>query len=177
MSFSAQSEWLEPVTAGVPGSFKAREISSGRPVLVHLLARGDNRFRNLPSKRRAQVLSQGEYEGLEFVVLPEGVSFDEWVGSAHPDLLFQTGQWDITEIHRVAGGAIGGQRAGAGGQGATPPSSNEPGEFTRMFSAAPSEAPKEVQLSFRDEPTLVIPAAQPAAATPPTRPEEEPTQA
>ena len=118
MSFSAQYEWLEPVTARVPGSFKAREISSGRPVLVHLLARGDNRFRNLPSKRRAQVLSQGEYEGLEFVVLPEGVSFDEWVGSAHPDLLFQTGQWDITEIHRAAvGGAIGGQGPGAGGQG------------------------------------------------------------
>src|SRR5215831_2176269 len=111
MSFSAQYEWLEPVTAGVPGSLKAREISSGRPVLVHLLARGDDRFRNLPSKKRVQVMSQGEYEGLEFVVLPEGLSFDEWAGSVNPDLLFQTGQWDITEIHRAA---IWGQGPGAG---------------------------------------------------------------
>src|SRR5262245_56310262 len=126
MSFSAQYEWLEPVSAGIPGSFKAREISSGRPVLVHLLARGDNRFRNLPSKKRAQVLSQGEYEGLEFVVLPEGMNFDEWAGSANPDLLFQTGQWDITEIHRAA---IGGQGPGAGGQGATPPAWMEVGRF------------------------------------------------
>src|SRR5215471_3859557 len=113
MSFSAQYEWLEPVSTGISGSFKAREISSGRPVLVHLLARGDNRFRKLPSRKRAQVLNQGEYEGLEFVVLPEGVSFDEWAESANPDLLFQGGQWDITEIHRAA---VGGQGPGGGGR-------------------------------------------------------------
>jgi len=69
-----------------------REISSGRPVLLHLLAGGyapENQellraLGNLSSEQRGHVLDSGDHDGIPYVVtdtLPDNLSVRSWVAA------------------------------------------------------------------------------------------------
>src|SRR6516164_6308498 len=119
MSFYSQYELLEPVAGGAAKTFKARQVASGRFVMVHLLL-GESaplagRVAALPPEKRAQVLDQGTHEGTPYVVtapLPVGTNFEEWVGPAVPvaepkekDIGGRAGQWDVTRFRATLTGA------------------------------------------------------------------------
>src|SRR5690349_17108034 len=89
MSFYSQYELLEPIPGGTAKTFKARQLASGRFVMVHLLvgpaAVLDSRIDALGTEKKALVLDRGSNDGTPYVVtspLPAGVNFDEWVGPA-----------------------------------------------------------------------------------------------
>jgi len=150
-----------------------REISSGRPVLLHLLAGGyapENQellraLGNLSSEQRGHVLDSGDHDGIPYVVtdtLPDNLSVRSW----------------------VAAGAVAQppQSSESPAQAAAPYA--EPGEFTRLFQAVekpPERASvavpvKPAPVGTRSEPPaeqgigeftrlLRTPAAEPKAAT------------
>lgn len=128
----------------IPGT----DVSSGRPVTVHLLlARQDNELdellrdiAGLSPERRRQVLDQGDYEGIPYVVtypLPDDASLRAWIST--PEVQRPT------QVLRPAGYK-------------TP----EPGEFTRLFQAR----------SF--EPLLPASAKNEAPASAPSEGEQKP---
>src|ERR1043165_9500463 len=89
MSFYSQYELLEPIPGGTARTFKARQLASGRFVMVHLLvgtaAVLDRQIDGLAAEKKALVLDRGSNDGTPYVVtspLPAGISFDEWVGPA-----------------------------------------------------------------------------------------------
>ena len=89
MSFYSQYELLEPIPGGTARTFKARQLASGRFVMVHLLvgtaAVLDRQIDGLAAEKKALVLDRGSNDGTPYVVtspLPAGMSFDEWVGPA-----------------------------------------------------------------------------------------------
>jgi hypothetical protein len=107
-----------------------REISSARPVLLHLLAGGyapENQellraLGNLSSGQRGHVLDSGDHDGIPYVVtdtLPGNLSLRSWVAAA---VVAQPPQ--SSESAAPAGAPFAG-----------------PGEFTQLFQAA--EKPKE----------------------------------
>ena len=102
-------------------SITGTEVSSGRPVTVHLLLEGKSAetaelLRNisgLSGERRQQVLDQGDFGGIPYVVtypLPAGASLRAWISAPEAQR--------STQVLRPAGYK-------------TP----EPGEFTRLFQA------------------------------------------
>ena len=87
MSFYSQYELLEPIPGGIAKTFKARQLTTGRFVMVHLLvgeaAALEHRLNDLPAEKSDQILDRGENGGTPYVVttpLPAGVSFDTWLG-------------------------------------------------------------------------------------------------
>src|SRR6266545_8302459 len=91
MSFYSQYELLEPLPGKTVKSFKARDLTSGRFVMVHLLvgeaAALESHLETLPQDKRAQIVDRGSNEGTPYVVtapLPAGVSFEEWVSPPAP---------------------------------------------------------------------------------------------
>jgi hypothetical protein len=128
-----------------------REISSARPVLLHLLnggyaAENEELLRvlgNLPADRRGHVLDSGDHDGIPYVVtdtLPGNLSLRSWVAAAV-----------VAEPPQSIGSAA---------QAGTP--NVEPGEFTRLFQ--PGEKPP--QSAGAAAPLKPTPApARPAAAT------------
>jgi hypothetical protein len=129
-----------------------REISSARPVLVHLLAGGyapENQellraVGNLSADQRKHVLDTGDHDGIPYVVtdtLPDNLLLRSWVAAA------------IVEQPR--------QSREPSAQAGTPYA--EPGEFTRLFQGA-------------EKPPAPTRAAAPAKlADAPARPEEQDT--
>jgi len=119
MSFYSQYELLEPVPGGTVRTFKARQLASGRDVLVHLIVAGgeslDWQLAGLTPEKRAQILDSGIHEGTRYVVstaLPAGVKFEEWLAappvSAPPhieDVGSRVGKWDISRLHPATTGA------------------------------------------------------------------------
>src|SRR5437016_6217920 len=128
MSFLAQYELLELVSGGAVTTFKARERSSGREVMVHRVSGNDavqKQVLALPLEKRAQILGQGEDEGESYVVtaakLPGGVNFEAWLRGPTGT---GRGQWESPVAQNT-------------------PSREEPGEFTKMFQTPPADAPTE----------------------------------
>jgi hypothetical protein len=112
----------------IPGT----DVSSGRPVTVHLLLGGESvetieLLRNVSSlspERRQQILEEGNYEGIPYVVtypLPGNSSLRAWVSA--PEVQRPT------QVLRPAGYK-------------TP----EPGEFTRLFRARSFEPMPEADV-------------------------------
>src|SRR5438046_290605 len=112
MSFYSQYELLELVPGGTVRTFKARQIGSGRDVLVHLLVSGgealERQLENLIPEKRAQILDRGMHEGTPYVVstaLPAGVNFEEWLSGPLKDLGTRAGKWDITQMRAALAGS------------------------------------------------------------------------
>jgi hypothetical protein len=102
-------------------SITGTEVSSGRPVTVHLLLEGKSAetaelLRNiagLPPERRQQVLDEGNFDGIPYIVtypLPADPSLRAWISAPEAQR--------STQVLRPAGYK-----------------SPEPGEFTRLFQA------------------------------------------
>src|ERR1017187_2623898 len=139
MSLYKRYDLIEPIPGGAVKSFKARQISTGRDVRVHLLAGGDQalqrQVRAVAPEKRRRILEEGTHEGAPFVVTDElGATFEEWlntpvaVSPASADALTRAGQWQSMKI------ALPGT---AEPPKAPPPA--EPGLFTRM--SQPPQAP------------------------------------
>ena len=88
MNIYAKYELLELVPDPEIRSFHARELSSGRKVVMHLMVRGyttENnrilyRILHLPAESRQRIVEVGEYEGVPFVVTEElGIPLTEWL--------------------------------------------------------------------------------------------------
>jgi len=155
-----------------------REISSARPVLLHLLAGGyapENQellraLGNLSADQRGHVLESGDHDGIPYVVtdtLPDNVSLRSWVAAA---VVAQPPQSN-------------GSAAEAGAPNV------EPGEFTRLFQAVemPAPAPARPAAATQTLATapaepeigeftrlLRTPAAEPKAAAQSVAPQQEP---
>ena len=151
-----------------------REISSARPVLLHLLAGGyapENQellrvLGNLSADQRGHVLETGDHDGIPYVVtdtLPDNLSLRSWVAAA---VVAQPPQSSKPAAEAGAPGV-------------------EPGEFTRLFQAVekPKEnantaspvnpAPAEPEIGEFTR-LLRTPAAEPKAAAPSVAPQQEP---
>src|SRR5689334_24657735 len=92
MSFYSTYELMELVKDDGIKSFRAREIATGRDVLVHLFSNPDSletqfsiqKIRNLTPEARALVIVEGQHEGTPYVVtsgLPGNVGFRDWLVS------------------------------------------------------------------------------------------------
>lgn len=157
-----------------------REISSGRDVLVHLLAAGytpENRevlaaIDRLPGEYRLRVLDKGDHEGIPYLVtevLPANLKLREWLAKAQSAVPApkpaaspgRSGAWRIqadTEATRQTTGMA-----------------PEPGEFTRMFQAVkePEQGrptvpkPDDLPVVAMPTPTLGQPVVQTPAAPEP----------
>ena len=90
-------------------SFEAREIATGRPVLVHLFADRTSplnrallaKFDVLPASERSRIIDRGEHEGGVYIVtdrLAEYPGLHEWLRAKHADRakpLDHGGAWQI----------------------------------------------------------------------------------
>src|ERR1035437_1487987 len=90
-------------------SFEAREIATGRPVLVHLFADRTSplnrallaKFDVLPASERSRIIDRGEHEGGVYIVtdrLAEYPGLHEWLRGKHADRakpLDHGGAWQI----------------------------------------------------------------------------------
>src|SRR5580692_3659337 len=152
MDFYQKYVLIDPLAGEGSKSFRARQISTGREVTVHLLTGGKTpenealltRLRTLPEGSLRKLIEVGDNEGTTFVATegPPFLHLAEWLAeqerAAHsPETLKYTraGTWRIPEVP------------------ATPPPppapvipppapSSGPGEFTRMFQAGGAPAPQ-----------------------------------
>jgi len=144
------------------------EISSKRPVLVHLLAAGytpENRellriIIELSAENQRRVLETGDHDGIPYVVtdiLPESLSLRNWVtagAAAKPE------PGEFTRMFQAAAKpAQAKSEAGAG--------ESEPGEFTRLFrspsgAATATPEPRPVAETLATPPAPEAPPAAPA---------------
>ena len=82
-------------------SFEAREIATGRPVLVHFLPLDSallKRVVALPDSERGRVIDRGEEAGEVYLVtdrLAEFPGLSEWLHQGAPKTLSQGGAWQI----------------------------------------------------------------------------------
>ena len=131
-----------------------REITTGRAVLVHLMAAGytpENQellksIDRLSAEDRKLILESGDHEGIPFVVtemLPRDQALREWVTAVltapsppvTTERLSQGGVWKVP-IAREANP----QNAPPAAPPPPVAAGSEPGEFTRLFQSAPSPA-------------------------------------
>jgi hypothetical protein len=131
------------------------EISSGRPVTIHLLLERQSAetagllrdIAGLSSDRRQHILDQGDFEGIPYVItypLPANISLRAWASTPEPQR--------SNEVLRPAGYK-------------TP----EPGEFTRLFQA------RSFEPLLQTSGTSSGPSSAPATpASPPAEPAPKP---
>ena len=93
-------------------SFEAREIATGRPVLVHLFADRTSplnrallaKMETLPPQERARIIDRGEHEGGVYIVtdrLAEYPGLREWLSQKDPDRakdLSVAGAWQVPKL-------------------------------------------------------------------------------
>jgi hypothetical protein len=137
-----------------------KELSSGRAVLVHLLAEGytpENRtvlatIDQLPAEYQLRVLDKGDHDGIPYVVtevLPPNLNLREWVAAAMaaPRPATNPGR---SGVWRIPADTDAPRRS------ATP--ATEPGEFTRLFQAVKEPEPVRHSPPRPDDlPTMAMP--------------------
>jgi hypothetical protein len=144
-------ELLEVVTEEEPCTFRARQVSSGRTVLLHRLSGGGpypdqiglirtvvQYLRKASSSNRRLVLDMAEHEGAVYLIteaLPGFRTFSQWLAS---ELKGQeeapTGSLEVTAWTSAPPPEEGGGKGPTQRSDTKSSSSNqEPGEFTRMF--------------------------------------------
>jgi hypothetical protein len=130
-----------------------REITTGRAVLVHLMAAGytpENQellqsIDHMSAEDRKLILESGDHEGIPYVVtemLPRDQALREWVAASlttpsppvTTERLSQGGVWKVP-IAREAN-----PRSAPPAAPPPPAAGSEPGEFTRLFQSAQSPA-------------------------------------
>lgn len=174
MVFHEKYELLALRSGGQEITLPAKEISSGRDVLVHLLSGGDTpdvrellaAIDKLPPEHRRTVLDQGDHDGIPYVVtevLPQNLNLREWMAMAKaspapPASPAKSGVWKVP----------------AAGE-APPAGTPELGEFTRLFQSMKPEEARRPPQSPEETPTLTM--AIPTRKEPPPAPKAEPTAA
>ncbi|HEY1341612.1 MAG TPA: hypothetical protein VGF59_29075, partial [Bryobacteraceae bacterium] len=154
MDFYQKYELIDALPVeGPTKTFRARQISTGRNVAVHLLLGGRTpqneallaRLRAIPPASMAKLLEVGENEGTTYVVtvappyegLPEWLTDQERAAAAVSDKEFtRVGTWKVPAMQP---GGPPPAPAPAPPTAAAPPAA-EPGEFTRMFQAGAKPA-------------------------------------
>src|SRR6266487_3807296 len=91
MSFFQKYELIEPVPGEGPKSFRARQLATGRDVVVHLMVGGRTpqndallaRLRALPKHSFSKLLEVGNNDGTPFVVIdaPPVQNLSDWLVS------------------------------------------------------------------------------------------------
>jgi hypothetical protein len=127
-------------------TFEAREIATGRPVLVHLFADPSaplnhvllEKIDALPQKEQARVIDRGEHEGGVYVVtdrLAEYGGLREWLALKPTKPLDAASEWRTMPVKA----SVDDQLANLFETGPVPqmPALEEPGEFTRQFAPVP----------------------------------------
>lgn len=159
MSFEQKFKLLEaiPDLNGTPDQeLLGREIATGRPVVVHLLARPTGpedeslvrHAKSLASEQKESVLEAGDFRGRPYVVtevLPGNVRLRKWIARtapppppAAPEPPAKAEPGEFTRLFQ-APAAPPPQPASA----AEPakPVRHEPGEFTKLFKAGSGSSP------------------------------------
>jgi hypothetical protein len=146
-------ELLEVLTEEEPSTFRARQVSSGRTVLLHRLSGGPSYpdqvglirtvvryLRRASTTSRRLVLDMVEYDGAMYLVtevLPGFRTLKQWLASE----LEGQEESPAGSLQVTASSSFPAPLGGAGESPMQPPetkphsSSEEPGEFTRMFQA------------------------------------------
>src|SRR5581483_11867148 len=171
MDFRKKYELLEALPGQEIKSFKAREIASGRSVLVHLLSPAQStamesilrHLADLPAERRKEIVEVGNSAGTPYVVtdmqsgcLPLG----EWLNLDKPVEAEQFGRPGAGNIPAKPDSEAPARVETEAGESTrmflsppfvderpastpSPPPAEEPGEFTRMF-FGPGRAPEPI---------------------------------
>ncbi|WP_321476561.1 hypothetical protein [uncultured Paludibaculum sp.] len=181
MSFYSRYELVKLVRNGEPKSFQAREIQTGRNVLLHLWGMGDDsrrsplllhlrdQMRTDPSTLMGIVVEVQEGAEPPYVVTAfdeKFTSLQEWIsGKQNP----------VADEAPPAPAPAPVQPPPIPAAAPTPPAKAEPGEFTRMFMVSPPQPPApqpaqdpvaaEFARLFEGTPTA--PPAPPQPAGPP----------
>jgi len=142
MDFYSKYELIDPLAGEGTRSFRAKQLATGRDVTVHLLVGGATpeneallaRMRALPAPSLKKLIEVGDNEGTTYIVTeaPPFLHMGEWLSDQenagrNDDLKYtRAGVWKVPagpgEAPKPAAGAP----------------SAEPGEFTKMFQAAPA---------------------------------------
>lgn len=170
-------------------TFEAREIATGRPVLVHLFADARSplsrvllvKLDTLPEHERQRIIDRGAHEGGIYLVtdrLAEYGGLREWLKVHHEDRpkpMDARGAWQIKPVAEPPVSTLG-NSAEQTLQMPAPPV-NEPGAFTREFappvlrpappSPSPSPSPAPAQPG---EFTRLFSASPPKTAAPQQKP-------
>src|SRR5262249_54681919 len=144
MNLYERFELLEAPRGKSVRSFKARRVSTGQPVEVHLLVEGAEpilfRVARLPEEKSRCVLENGEENSTPFIVtevLTGYNSFEDWLSSPVKANSKPADAAPIATPPSVPALPAGAIRSVS----AVPvPAGPEPGEFTRMFLASKPEA-------------------------------------
>src|SRR5579862_1121785 len=135
MNFYQKYELIEPLSGPGTKSFRARQLSTSRDVVLHLLGASSaenesllGRLRRLPTAAAGRLIEIGDYAGGTFVatVAPPYLHLAGWLaeqersGTSGAANRTHVGTWRVP----TAGGA--------------PAAGSEPGEFTKMFQAGGS---------------------------------------
>jgi hypothetical protein len=174
--FDSRYRLADRIADGAVDSYRARDLGSGREVLVHLLSSVEHRdylrgrLQALGAADRASVLMETTVDDVPVVVtseLPAFTSFPEWLGSrpASPSSSAAASPGEFTRLFA------------APDFGVTQPASPQPapppveGEFTRLFKgsaepAAPPPAPPPPAAPHSAAPRPVIRLAVPPSRTP-----------
>ena len=171
MDFYEKYELIDPLPGEGTKSFRARQIASGRDVVVHVLVGGKTaeneallgRLRNLPPEALRKLLEVGDNEGVTYVVTeaPPYRHLGEWLG----DQEHGSGASDAAKFTRAGAWKIPTAPPAAPAPVAHAPQLSEPGEFTLMFQKAAAKA----EQSERAEPLPPV-VPPPAPSLPPMPP-------
>ncbi len=179
MSFYSRYELVKLVRNGEPKSFQAREIQTGRNVLLHLWGMGDDSRRSplLLHLRDQMRLDPTTLMGV--VVEVQEAAEPPYVVTTFDEKFTNLEQWINTKLH----GAIEEPAPAASAAAPQPPPlpvtpppvpsapapqppKAEPGEFTRMFAGSPAQSPAPPPAPKPGEFTRLFDSAQPAAPPP-----------
>src|SRR5580692_5913893 len=150
MDFYQKYELIDPLSGEGTRSFRARQIATGREVVVHLLTGGRTpendalltRLRGLPESSLRKLIEVGDNDGTTFVATeaPPFLHLAEWLAeqereahSAETLKYTRAGTWRIPVVPAAPPPAA---------PPVPPPApSSGPGEFTRMFQQGGAPAP------------------------------------
>lgn len=164
MSLRDRFEILGPKGDDQARSFEAREIATGRPVLVHWLPPNSpllDKVDALPPLERGRVIDRGEEAGETYLItdrLPEYSGFSEWLSKAAKPLSMG-GAWQVRPPVSPP---------------ARPPSADT--QFVKLFDDPPvpsTTLPSTPVLTDTGQVTLKMPPplqAEPASGPPPAAP-------
>ncbi len=174
MDFYQKYELIDPLPGEGTKSFRARQISSGRDVAVHLLTGGKNpendallaRLRTLPPESLRKLLEVGDNDGVTFVATeaPPYLHLGEWLGeqeraagASDAAKFTHAGAWKVP-VMTAPPPPPPSSAPGAGSSG--------PGEFTLMFQkAAAKEKGDPMPAAAPPPPAPAFPAVSSPAST------------
>jgi hypothetical protein len=189
MDFYRKYELSDPLSGEGTRSFRAKQISTGREVSVHLLVGGKTpgneallaRLRGLPPQSMGKLIEVGDHEGTTFVVTaaPPFQHLNEWLddqdraASEAARKLTRVGVWKVPTF----------PKAGASEPAPPPPlapetpapRASEPGEFTRMFQAPAPQATQSFEAARPAPEPAPAPPAPPDSAPPPISSTRDPS--